>query len=118
MGSELSHRLRQVPRHATRQPSHRRSPPGGIFPQRWADAGLGEGETLAAAQPVDESVGSQAPGVESTLRTQPESVQSLHPQREPGPAVELSLRGRDDELSATLDRSTPMAACGAISETG
>src|SRR5262249_49441163 len=48
-----------------------------VFPQGRADARSGQGQALAAAEPVGEPDGRQAPGIEPTLRPQPEGVQSL-----------------------------------------
>src|SRR6516165_8346080 len=59
-----------------------------------------------------------ASGVESTFRSQPESVQGLHSQRDSGPAMDLPLRRRDAELPATVDRSASVATSGALPETG
>src|ERR1035438_2429235 len=80
--------------------------------------GHGERQTLAAVEQMGQPDGRQAPRAEPTLRSQPESVQGLHPQREPGPAVDVPLRRRDAELPATVDRSTPVAASGPLPETG
>src|ERR1044071_449200 len=102
MGSELPDRLRQVPRHATRQQGDRRGPASGVFPKGQAPAGIGKGETLAATEPLGKSLRMQTTGVESAFRAQPKGVQGLPPQREPRPAVDVSLRRRDAELPATV----------------
>jgi hypothetical protein len=49
MGTAVSHRVRQFPHHAARHPCRGRRAAGGVFPQSWADARIGERETLAGA---------------------------------------------------------------------
>src|ERR1700741_4779506 len=103
MGAELPNRLRQVPRDASRQQGDRRGAASRVFPKGPAPAGIGEGKTLAVAEPMGGSVGLQTPGVEPAFRAQPQGIQSLPPQREPRPAVDIWLRGRDAELPAKVD---------------
>ncbi len=53
--------------------------------------GLVKGKRWLLLKPMGEPHGGQAPGAEPTLRAQPESVQSPHPQRESGPAMDVPL---------------------------
>src|SRR5258706_15765082 len=91
MGYELPHRVRQIPRSAARQQSHRRSAPSGVLSQRWEHARCSEGQTLAAVDALDESGDSKTPAVKPSVRPQPARNESLLSQAKSGTMVDLPL---------------------------
>src|SRR5262249_27862234 len=79
---------------------------------------IGEGEALAAAEPLGEPQHREETAAESTFPVESPSDESLLAQRELEPAVGIPLRGRDAALPAELDRSTSLAASEAFREAG
>ena len=62
-----------------------------FFRQGWSEAGVGKGEALVVAEPLGESGRGPEAATQPTLQPESKSDESLPAQREPGPAVELSL---------------------------
>ena len=95
-----------------------RGAPGGVLSQGRPGAGTGEGQTLAATHPLGTSDHTQEAAAQCPVRSEPQSDEGLPAEGEPGPTVELSLRGRDAALPEELDRSTALAAAQAHGEAG
>ena len=74
-----------------RQCGGRRGPREPSFSARADGAGTGQGQALAAADPLAASDREQKAATQRTVCPEPESDESLPAQRESGPAVDLSL---------------------------
>ena len=85
---------------------------------RRAEARVGEGEALVAAEPLGEPEHGEETAAQSTLPVESPSDEGLPPQRELEPTVGIPLRGRHVALFAELDRSTSLATAKALRETG
>src|SRR5664279_3354149 len=73
---------------------------------------------MVAAESLEESDAGTPRRIEPIVPIEPARFQSLHTQRKPGRAVELSLPRGHAQLPEQVDRPTEVAATGSIRETG
>src|SRR5450631_2155864 len=114
MGAAMQNRVRQIPHPPARQRRHRRSAESGVLPPGKTKARTHQRQEVVANEPVEEPDGSPARGIKPVVPTEPTCLQSLPSQREPGEALELSLRRRDVQLPAQVDGPTEVATANAV----
>src|SRR5712671_114114 len=114
MGAAVQDRVRQIPYRPARQRRHRRSAEGGVLPPGKGKARADQGQEVVAAEPVEESESSATGGTQPVVPTEPACIQSLPSQGEFGEPLEVSLRGRHDQLPTKVDGPTEVAATKAV----